>query len=455
MKTDVLCGVDEGADAVMSTATSRSSRCFATAVVVGLVLCSPLLAQVETDPTRELLLELRRELREIREQVDDRLEDIESRLAQLETSPEPLDEPDENDAPLDLEELLEEATATLSPTAPAEQNATPPPAAASTLNPRISVIGDFLGAASWNTPKPFAPPPLDVREVEIAFQSVIDPFARADFYVSVPSLEDVGLEEGFITFLTLPADLLVRLGKVRVPFGRENVDHRPETFTVDRPDVIRAYFGDEGLSEAGVTLARLIPNPWDTFMELELDVLQGANQESFGGGSVEDLLYNLRFRSYYDLNPRNNLDIGVSYANGVNDVVRENRFRSQLFGMDATYQWRPLRRGAYRSFVWQTELMRSRRDTLDGSVDTWGFYSFARYQLTRRWYVGARVDRSQEPAYADSERRSLSSFVEFFPSEFQRFRLQYRYSDLREGPSSHQLFLQWYYLIGTHGAHRF
>ena len=69
-------------------------------------------------------------------------------------------------------------------------------------------------------------------------ETVLDSFARADFYLSVPSLEDVGVEEGFVTFLSLPADLLVRLGKVRVPLGRANVDHRPETFTVDRPDIV-------------------------------------------------------------------------------------------------------------------------------------------------------------------------------------------------------------------------
>lgn len=54
-----------------------------------------------------------------------------------------------------------------------------------------------------------------------------------------------------------------------------------------------------------------------------------------------------------------------------------------------------------------------------------------------------------------SRRHSVGTFIEFFPSEFQRFRVQYKHSDFRLESSSHELFFQWYYLIGTHGAHRF
>lgn len=104
--------------------------------------------------------------------------------------------------------------------------------------------------------------------MEIAFQSVIDPFGRADLFLSVPSLESLEVEEGYVTLLALPWSLQARLGKVRVPFGRANVDHRPESFAADRPDVIKAYFGEAGLSEMGGSILRLLPNPWNLFMEL-------------------------------------------------------------------------------------------------------------------------------------------------------------------------------------------
>ena len=53
---------------------------------------------------------------------------------------------------------------------------------AKALNPDISVIGDFLGAVGGNPIRPV--PALEMHETEVAFQSVIDPYARADFFIS-------------------------------------------------------------------------------------------------------------------------------------------------------------------------------------------------------------------------------------------------------------------------------
>jgi hypothetical protein len=376
----------------------------------------------------EEIATLREELRRLREEYEARFAAIEERIAALSGTP---------------------STSVL------EKDPAPAPSAtAPTLNPQISVIGDFLGTASKDVPG-LQDPSLDLREVELAFQAQLDPFARADFFVTVPSLERVEMEEGYITFLTLPSDFLVRLGKVRVPFGRANVDHRPETFTVDRPDVLVGYFGEEGLAEAGATVARLIPNPWDVFMEVELDVLAGGNEVSFGGGSAADLLYNLHYRSFFDLTPEQSLNLGASYATGVRPIAEELSGRTHLGGLDITYQWKPLARGKYRSFLWQSEVMGGTRDTERGAIGSLGLYSFARYQLGRRFYVGGRFDYSQFPEAPDLSSRSGSVLVDFFASEFQRLRLQYKVTDWTSEGLSHQLFFQWFYLIGAHGAHKF
>lgn len=371
-------------------------------------------------------------------------------------------ETSESPSPSD-EELLREAAEALG-AEPAEAPPVQPPspqpstgaAGAQTLNPNISVIGDFLGTATHGPVE--SESALDLREVEFAFQSIIDPFARADFFVTVPSLETVEIEEGYITFLTLPSSFLARAGKMRVPFGRANVDHRPESFAVDRPDVVTAYFGEEGLSEMGVAVSRLIPNPWDLFMELELDVLQGANDVSFGGGTAKDLLYNVHYRTFFDLTSEQSLNLGVSYANGVNRMLDElgESARSQFEGVDFTYQWKPLALGKYRSFLLQTEAIFNQVGGGDARTDTWGLYSFARYQLGRRWFAGARFDLSQMTDLPDQRARSFSALTEFYPSEFQRFRLQYKVTDVNgTEPAAHQLFAQWFYLIGSHGAHKF
>jgi hypothetical protein len=395
------------------------------------------------------LAALREELRRLREEYQSRFAAIEGRIEALEG---------EAKAPVaDEESLVQEAERALGeagpppapPVAPAGAGGSP-----QSLNPQISVIGDFLGAANQNVPD-FEGKSFDLREVEIAFQAQLDPFARADFFLTVPSLEDVEMEEGYLTFLTLPSDFLVRLGKVRVPFGRANVDHRPETFTVDRPDVLVGYFGEEGLAEAGVTVSRLLPNPWDLFMELELDVLAGSNDMSFGGGSASDLLYNLHYRSFFDLTPEQSLNLGASYATGASPIGGDGSGRTHLGGLDVTYVWKPLARGKYRSFLWQTELMGGTRDAEAGANDSFGLYSFARYQLGRRWFAGGRFDYSQSPELPDMSSRSGSALVEFFATEFQRFRLQYKITDKTSQPLAHQLFFQWFYVIGSHGAHKF
>jgi hypothetical protein len=95
------------------------------------------------------------------------------------------------------------------------------------------------------------------------------------------------------------------------------------------------------------------------------------------------------------------------------------------------------------------------RETPLGRVDSWGFYSFVSYQLGRRWYLGGRLDESRAVEAPGERTRSASAMVDFYASEFQRFRLQYKFSDLRDALDSHQLFFQWYFLIGTHGAHKF
>ena len=54
--------------------------------------------------------------------------------------------------------------------------------ASKVFNPDIAAIGDFLGAAG-KTPGG-GEPSLDMHESEVAFQAVVDPYARADFFLS-------------------------------------------------------------------------------------------------------------------------------------------------------------------------------------------------------------------------------------------------------------------------------
>ena len=80
----------------------------------------------------------------------------------------------------------------------------------------MAVIGDFLGAAGHNDVNPS--PAMEMHESELSLQAVVDPYARADFFISFGE-EGVNLEEGFLTLTELPGGLLTKVGKMRAAFG--------------------------------------------------------------------------------------------------------------------------------------------------------------------------------------------------------------------------------------------
>jgi hypothetical protein len=95
-------------------------------------------------------------------------------------------------------------------------------AAAKVFNPDISLVGNFVGALGRNSVRPL--PVLEVPEAELGLQAIIDPFARGDVFLSFGE-EGVELEEGYITFTSLPGGLLAKVGKMRSDFGVVNKLH--------------------------------------------------------------------------------------------------------------------------------------------------------------------------------------------------------------------------------------
>lgn len=95
-------------------------------------------------------------------------------------------------------------------------------AASKALNPDISMIGDFIGVIGNPANRPT--PALEMHESELGVQEIIDPYARADFFLTFGE-HGVDLEEGYITFTSLPAGLQVKAGKMRAAFGKVNTLH--------------------------------------------------------------------------------------------------------------------------------------------------------------------------------------------------------------------------------------
>ena len=326
------------------------------------------------------------------------------------------------------------------------------------FNPDMAVIGDFLGASGRNTVSPA--PALEMHESEAAFQAVVDPYARADFFVSFGE-QGVNLEEGFLTFTELPGGLLTKVGKMRAAFGKVNTLHNHVLPWTDRPLVIQNLVGGEdGIDDAGFSVARLIPNPW-IFLEATGQVFRGDSGETlFKSSERGDLSYVGHLRGYQDLSESTNIDLGLSYsgghnASGVVDGLDAGRFRTNLYGVDATLRWKPLQRSIYHSFVGRTEVIWSRRDQFDGLQKAMGYYVSGDYQLGRRWFAGARYDRSDRADNASLLDSGQSLLLTYWPSEFSQVRGQYRRTKYAIGPTANELLFQFQFSIGAHGAHPF
>ncbi|HUL74483.1 MAG TPA: hypothetical protein VLT86_15350 [Vicinamibacterales bacterium] len=334
------------------------------------------------------------------------------------------------------------------------------PGASKVFNPDMSAIGNFVGYAGKN--EMVANPSMQLTEAEIAFQAIVDPYARADFFLSAGP-EGLDVEEGYVTFTSLPASLLLKVGKMRAQFGKVNTLHTHAMPTVDRPLVTENLVGGEdGLSDWGMSLAHLLPTK-AVFLELTGEVYSG-NSNVFQSDSRSKLNYVGRVRAYRDLTEATNIDLGTSFAYGPTDVGQSTTMTAPtpsvlnktLYGIDATFRYRPLRRAIYQRLNLRTELIWSRQD-LPSSMQTtaFGWYGLAEYQFARRWYVGGRYDRSGRPLDGSLVDNGGSVFLTYWPSEFSQIRGQYRATNYSEGIFANEFLFQFNFAIGAHGAHVF
>jgi len=372
----------------------------------------------------------------------------------------------------DLQKQLDDIQArqaSLTQAAPAAEPQAPVPAAASSItggsvsagkgfNPDISVIGDFIGTTGSNQVNPS--PLFEMHESEVAFSAAVDPYAKADFFMSFGE-EGVELEEGYITFPTLPGGLLAKVGKMRGAFGKVNTMHNHVMPWPDRPLVTTNLVGGEdGINDTGFSVARLIPNKY-IFLEATGQAFRGNSGDNlYHSSQSSDLTYLGHLRGYHDITENTNLDLGFSFSHGhnatgvVNDVDF-GRFTTQLYGGDATIRWKPLKRSVYHSFVGRSEFVWSKRDQPDGTQDAKGYFVSADYQLARRWYLGGRYDRSGRAGAATLVDKGQSLLLSFYPSEFSQIRTQYRRTDYADGPTANEFLFQFQFAIGAHGAHPF
>jgi hypothetical protein len=368
------------------------------------------------------------------------------------------------------------------------QQQTPGQASGQSLNPDISAIAELLTDLSAGDAKVTTDGQrFEVREVELGIQAVVDPFFRADFFLGVHP-DGAEIEEAFLTALTLPGGVQAKLGQFRVPIGKVNLIHRPEQISIDYPWMIREFFGNEGLSSAGLSMSAIF-SPFGFFQELivygvgnigreeheedeeVIEIIEAVDEDDFRN----QVAFGAQLRNYWDLSLATNLEAGLSAATGrvrelepdceildpCPPVIPVEFFADQSYlGAYLTLRWRPPQQGLYRSFIWNTEVLLS--EGFDGS--RFGGFSQAQWQLTRRAFVGGRFDAVQRFLFdplglLEPETTwftAVSGYLTFFPSEFSRFKLGLEQT-FGEDPFGDQwrVAVQTTFAIGPHRPHAF
>jgi len=401
-------------------------------ILVFLAVCRPPSAwsQNASDPD---VAALREEILALRQEYEERIASLEQKLADL--------------------AAVQELSAAVPP-APPSPAAAPVPAAPSNqrsnyFNPAISLVGNFLAVGGQGRDGEL--PNAELRESEIGFRAVVDPFARADVYLAFGE-EGVEVEEGYVTLTALPWQLLTKVGRMRTRFGKVNTLHLHTLPWADQPLPVTNLLGEEGWISSGVSVGRLIPLG-NTFSELTVEVLRADAEGLFESESASDLAWNTHYRVFRDLSDSTNLDLGLSYGFGPNGS--EAGAETRLSGLDVTWRWKPLGQGRYRGAVVRGEVYRSEREQPGGRQDALGWYLSADYQLARRWSLGGRYEWSERATDASLRDRGEALLLTFDPSEYLRLRGELRRRDLAEGRSVTDFLLQLQFSIGAHGAHAF
>lgn len=369
------------------------------------------------------------------------------------------------------------------------------------LNPDVSAIVDF--AAGWfsddaGTIKSGDDPQstgFKVQEVELALQQVVDPYFRADVYLTIPNLAGLEVEEAFLTTTQLPANLQLKAGIFRAGLGRQNAQHLHLQDFSRRPALNAALLGVDGLRAPGAEASWLVPGlPFYLLVSAAAFSVEAAEADqplqTFGGGGRATFAYVGTARAFFPVSEATSLYVGLDYARGktsqsVSDPAAARApdaaghsvfdgWSDNLVGADVYLKWKPANQAeTYASVAWQTEYFvrqipklvvngAGRRET-EG-----GLYSQVVVQTARRFFVGVRGELLGVPA-GDNLRRELAGALSltWALSEFARVRLYgearrgHRFLPLEADASSPErrtsgaLFLQLEAAIGAHGAHPF
>ncbi len=361
----------------------------------------------------------------------------------------------------------------------------------SQMNPEISASGDFLGyLRDQRHSRNHAG--MDMRGLELNFQSYLDPFSRMKATLHVTE-EEVHLEEAYFTRFSVFNNVNMDMGKFRQQFGIVNRWHEDALDQVFYPLALQYIFGEEGLAQTGISLDWTLPQRGKVCHGLTLQITGSDNEELFTGDTWGRPAVLAHYKNYRDLSTNTYMEFGLSGLLGWNDewdtfLWRDDGFQlfkdhdalaTAVYGADFSLVWEPVDRALYRNLEWRSEVFFLDRDILapdwsgKDNIQAWGAYSYLQSKLAKRLDAGIRVDYFQPDSkrYANMpgaslaplaytsgspQRWQVAPYVTWWQSEFVKFRVEYDYAwgHGMEEPE-HALWLQANFAVGPHKHERY
>lgn len=352
-------------------------------------------------------------------------------------------------------------------------------AASSLSTPFISGNALFLGRSSnfhSGDADPAAVDPerngFDIQEAELQFYADVDPYSRLSLLISVhPEFESTGTEieekwvaepeEAFAETNSLPSTTL-KLGKFKAAFGKHNQLHTHAFPLVEAPLGNTFLLGEEGLNDAGVSAAVLLPSSW--FSEITGQFLRGEGENAeFNSPAAGDGVGVVHWKNLVDVTDDFTCELGFSGAQGGNSL----HGTTSLAGADLTFKWRPADGGRAKSWLWATEYISRTQSAGAGGTDekASGLATWMQYQFAERWAAIVRYDdltaeSSLDPVALPNDTWTRGSVgLAYSPSEFSTFKVEV---DSKKGPpnadgdtTEQTVFLQGNFTIGAHPAHSY
>jgi hypothetical protein len=336
---------------------------------------------------------------------------------------------------------------------------------------------------------------FNARNIELAFDGAVDPyfqgFANIVFKLDNNNETAVEVEEAFLQTTNLPFNLQLKAGQFFAAFGRINSVHPHAWDFADAPIVQGRLLGPDGLRGVGAQMSWTVPVPWYSQVLLGVQNGRGGTGFSFRNPGddgtffgrrttdrelrgLQDFVWIPRWENSVDLSPTQVVLAGVSGAFGSNETGANSR--TQIYGGDFLYKWKSAHaEGGFPFVKWQTEVMYRRFEAGRGinqsfpvaeTFNDWGMYSQVLWGFKKGWVAGIRGDylEVEDSKFTDDpERQSrsrISANLTWYPTEFSKIRLQYNHDFLDDtffiaGRDVDSVFLQFEFILGAHGAHKF